>query len=263
MADSNFSETDVLMPAMFVGHGNPMNAITDNAYRRSWQALGQRLPRPQAILCISAHWETDGTLITGSDMPRTIHDFHGFPQALFDVQYPAPGSPALACLIHEFLPEVQINLHWGLDHGAWSVLMPMFPDAGVPVLQLSLDRSLSAKQHYELGQKLACLRRRGVLVVASGNMVHNLGQLIRQEEARHDWAITFDTAMREAVRAGDHEAVIRYRLQGEVASLAVPTPEHFLPLLYILGMQQPEDRLDFFNEGVSMGALSMTSVLLS
>lgn len=252
------------MPAMFVGHGNPMNAIVDGAYRRTWQAMGNSLPRPQAILCISAHWETDGCYASGAGSPATIHDFSGFPQALFDVRYPVPGSPQLAAMLREALPDVPVLVDGGrgLDHGAWSVLLPMFPEADIPVVQLSLHRGKPAGWHYELGRKLGFLRERGVLIVASGNIVHSLRDVVWHESAQLDWAVAFDATMRDLILAGDHDAIIHYARLGEAARRSVPGSEHFLPLLYILGMQRPEDTLGFFNDSVSMGSLSMRSLLL-
>jgi len=260
-----FQQTGECMPAMFVGHGNPMNAIVDSAFRRTWQKMGISLPRPEAILCISAHWETDGCYVSGAESPVTIHDFRGFPQELFDVRYPAPGSPELAELIREALPDVLllIDAQRGLDHGAWSVLLPMFPQADIPIVQLSLDRSKPAQWHYELGRKLGFLRERGVLIVASGNIVHSLRDVVWQEEAQHDWALEFDSAIRDLIVAGDHDAIIHYERLGDAARRSVPSNEHFLPLLYILGMQRPEDSLSFFNDSVSMGSLSMRSVLFT
>jgi len=252
------------MPALFIGHGNPMNAIQDTQYRRSWQELGRSLPRPKAILCISAHWETEGCYISGAEAPETIHDFHGFPQPLFDVQYPAPGSPMLAMRIADVLFDVPVKIDTmrGIDHGAWSVLMPMYPDADIPIVQLSLDRSRPAAWHYELGKKLSFLRREGVMIVASGNIVHALGEIIWKESARHNWAIEFDANIHDLILAGDYDAIIHFEAFGEPARRSVPTLEHFLPLLYTLGMQQKGESLSFFNDAVTMGSLSMRSILL-
>jgi len=260
-----FQQTGACMPTLFVGHGNPMNAIVDSAFRRTWQELGKTLPQPEAILCVSAHWETQGCYVSAAESPGMIHDFRGFPQELFDVRYPAPGSPELAKLIREALPDVPvlIDAQRGLDHGAWSVLLPMFPQADIPVVQLSLDRSKSAQWHYELGRKLGFLRERGVLIVASGNIVHSLRDVLWQEEAQHDWALEFDSTIRDLIAGGDHEAIIHVERLGDAALRSVPSNEHFLPLLYILGMQRDKDRLSFFNDSVTMGSLSMRSVLLS
>jgi len=261
---ATFSETGVCLPALFVGHGNPMNAIVDNPFRCNWQKLGKSLPRPSAILCVSAHWETDGCYVSAAETPDTIHDFHGFPQALFDVRYPAPGSAKLAHRIADALTDVPVRIDtgYGLDHGAWSVLMPMYPEADIPVVQLSLDRSRPAAWHYDLGRKLAFLRSAGVLVVGSGNIVHALRDVEWKESAQHDWALEFDAKVRDLILAGDHEAIIHYERLGETAQRSVPTREHFLPLLYILGMQQGGDELSFFNDSVTMGSMSMRSLLV-
>lgn len=260
------------MPAIFAGHGNPMHAIDDNPYRRKWQELGDELPRPDAVLCISAHWESDELRVTGSAAPETIHDFYGFPQPLFDVQYPAPGSPELAALISEELANklageladlsVSVDPERGLDHGAWSVLRGIYPDADVPVVQLALKRGESPRWHYELGRRLGFLRERGVLVLGSGNIVHNLREVVWRGEAQHDWALEFDDAIANAIKTGDDEAVIDYARFGEVARLSVPTNEHYLPLLYILAMRAKGEEFSFFNDEVEMGSLSMRSLLL-
>jgi len=265
---NRFQQRDTPMPALFVGHGSPMYAISDNLFSRSWAELGHKLPKPEAILCISAHWESDGVRLSGGEQPPTIHDFSGFPQTLFEVEYPAPGSPELATLIagqlHD-LPasiDVVIDRGRGLDHGAWAVLKSIYPQADVPVVQLSLDRNRKPAWHYELGKRLAWLRSRGVLVIGSGNIVHNLSDLVWQEGVHHEWATRFDAAIAAAIEAGDHEAVIHYDQLGEDVRRAVPTAEHFLPLLYVLAMQQPQDRLSFFNAEVGMGSISMRSLLL-
>jgi len=253
------------MPAIFIGHGNPMNAITDNRYSRSWAELALRLPKPSAILCISAHWETDGIFVTGSEMPSTIHDFYGFPKALFDVRYAVPGSAELVNMICEALADLHVrpDMERGLDHGAWSVLMPMFPAADVPVVQLSLDMTKPPAWHHAAGRKLAFLRRCGVLIVGSGNIVHNLRDMVLREDAQHVWAVAFDGIIRDAITAGDDEAVIHYERFGEAARQSIPTPEHFLPLLYVLAMRQVDDACSFFNAEVTLGSVSMRSVLLT
>lgn len=251
------------MPVLFLGHGSPMNAIEDNVHTRGWRDMGRDLPHPTAILCISAHWETQGTFVTGMERPRTIHDFGGFPQALFDVQYPAPGSPALAAQTQQLITSHHIGVdhRWGLDHGAWSVIMHLFPKADVPVVQLSLDRALSPRQHYDLARELAALRRKGVLIIGSGNMVHNLGTLTwQQPEATHDWALEAHDRMRTLIRTGDHAPLIDFAKQGRAFQLSIPTPEHFLPLLYVLGMQERKEALCLFNEQTLMGSIAMTSV---
>lgn len=247
------------MPALFAGHGNPMNAVEDNEFSRAWTAMGRSMPRPKAILCVSAHWETTGVQVTAMDRPRTIYDFFGFPRALFDVKYPAPGSPALARLVQDIVPSGEPDLGWGLDHGAWSVLCRMFPAADIPVVQLSLDRTRDAAAHYALGQQLKALRRRGVLIVGSGNIVHNLGMMAWEDRA-FDWAQAFDGKIKQLISTGDHDSIIRYEKLGENAALAIPTPEHFLPLLYILALREKGEKLEFFSEKVTLGSMSMRSV---
>ena len=256
-----FVDTPEKMPVLFVGHGSPMNAIEDNEFSRAWAELGRALPKPRAILCVSAHWETPGSQVTAMERPRTIDDFYGFPQALYDVTYPAPGSPELARLVQASIsdPQVQLDQNWGLDHGAWSVLCRMFPDAQIPVVQFSLDRSLSPQAHYDLGRQLRDLRRKGVLIVGSGNIVHNLRR-INWDGGAFDWALDFDDTMRRLILAGDHAAIIDYPKLGEAARLAIPTNEHFLPLLYILALREKDEDVRFFAEKVSMGSLSMRSL---
>lgn len=251
------------MPVLFVGHGNPMNAIERNDFHRAWQELGQTLPRPEAILCISAHWETRGVSLTASEKPETIHDFYGFPKALFDVRYPAPGSPALARRTKELLGSTDAHLDRdrGLDHGAWSVLVAMLPAADVPVVQLSLDTTRPGRFHYELGQKLRPLRDEGVLVLGSGNIVHNLRLFNFDDPRPLEWALQCDETIKQRIVARDHESLMSYETLGPHAALAVPTPEHYYPLLYALALQDETDRLRFFNSSV-VGSISMTSVLL-
>lgn len=246
------------MPALFIGHGSPMNALEDSEFSRVWAELGRGLLRPNAILCISAHWQTAGTRITAMAQPRTIHDFYGFPQALFDFVYPAPGSPALAAKIQAQLPLIQLDREWGLDHGSWSVLCHMFPDADIPVVQLSLDRNKSPEEHYQLGKALCWLRDEGVLIVGSGNIVHNLQAAIWRDTA-HDWAVAFAERVKRLIAEGDHRAVIKYRELSD-AALAIPTNEHFLPLLYILGLQDEGEKLSFFTDKTTLGAIAMLSV---
>jgi 4,5-DOPA dioxygenase extradiol len=251
---------DAAMPALLIGHGSPMNAIEDNEFAQAWTELGQSIPKPKAILCISAHWQTIGTAVTAMERPQTIHDFSGFPQTLFDVQYPAPGSPELAALVQQTIRStpVQLDHKWGLDHGTWSVLCRMFPAADIPVVQLSLDQHKAPEFHYELGKELRALRRQGVLIVGSGNIVHNLRMIAWADQA-HDWAVEFDERIKQAILAGDHQAVINFDRMGELARLAVPTDEHFLPLLYVLACQEDEP-ISFFAEKVTLGAISMRSV---
>ncbi|AMK77660.1 MULTISPECIES: 4,5-DOPA dioxygenase extradiol [Methylomonas] len=246
------------MPALFIGHGSPLNAIEDNEFSRAWAALGQTLPRPKAVLCISAHWQTEGARITAMPQPRTIHDFYGFPKALFDFVYPAPGSPVLAMRIHELMPSIVLDQDWGLDHGSWSILCHMFPEADVPVMQLSLDLNKSPEQHYQLGKALGWLRDEGVLIVGSGNIVHNLQAAIWRDTA-HDWAVAFAERIKQLLIDGDHRALVRYRELGD-AALAIPTDEHFLPLLYILGLRDEGESLGFFTDKTTLGAISMLSV---
>jgi 4,5-DOPA dioxygenase extradiol len=250
-----------LMPALFVGHGSPTNAIEDNEFSRAWASMGQALPRPRAILCISAHWETSGTRVTAMDRPRTIHDFQGFPQAFFDMQYPAPGAPDLARRVQELVrsAEVKLDSEWGLDHGAWSVLSRMYPEADIPVVQLSLDRNRAPRFHYELGKELAGLRREGVLILGSGNIVHNLRTIVWEDMA-YDWAVEFDEAVTQLMLAGDHAALVDYQNLGPAARLSVPTNEHYLPMLYVLGAQAGGEALQFFADGVTLGSISMRSV---
>ena len=251
------------MPVLFLGHGSPMNAIEDNDFRRSWQALGKRLRRPKSILCVSAHWETRGVYVTGSEHPDTIHDFNGFPRALFDVRYPAPGSPALARRVAELLDPVRVHIDpaRGLDHGAWGVLQPMYPEADIPVVQLSLSVLQPGAWHYDLARALAPLRDEGVLVVASGNIVHNLRLFKYKDSAPLDWAQRFDEDVAEHIATGHHDGLLGYETLGSDALLAIPTPEHYLPLLYVLALQREGDPVEFFNDEVR-SAMSMRSVLV-
>ncbi len=260
---AKFTETGQKMPVLFVGHGNPMNAIEDNDFSRAWSEVGQSLPRPSAILCVSAHWETRGTLVTGMDQPKTIHDFGGFPPELYAVEYAAPGSPDLARLTQETVQKVPVNLDqsWGLDHGTWSVLCRMFPQADIPVIQLSLDRTQAAGFHYELGKELRALRNKGVLIVGSGNIVHNL-RVMQWEDRAFDWAIEFDERVRGLIASGDHRSIVGYDKLGQAARLSIPTNEHYLPLLYILALQDQKDQIRFFADRVTLGSISMRSVLI-
>jgi 4,5-DOPA dioxygenase extradiol len=260
----DFAESGERMPVLFVGHGSPMNAIEDNAFGRAWAEVGQRLPRPQAILCVSAHWETAGTQVTAMARPRTIHDFGGFPPQLYAQQYPAPGAPELAQLVQATIKDtrVDLDLRWGLDHGTWSVLLRMFPQADIPVVQLSLDRTQPPAYHYALGRALAPLRRRGVLIMGSGNIVHNLRAVcFEDEDGAYDWATEFDETLRRLITAGDHAAIIAYDRLGKSAGLSIPTNEHFLPLLYVLGAQEKGEAVRFFNDKITYCSLSMRGVL--
>jgi 4,5-DOPA dioxygenase extradiol len=256
---------DARMPVLFVGHGSPMNAVQDNAFSRTWTEVGASLARPDAVLCVSAHWETDGVKVTAMDRPPTIHDFYGFPDVLTTKQYPAPGSPELARLTRERVTTTTVALDqaWGLDHGTWSVLARMFPRADIPVIQLSLNRTQGPAWHYELAKELKPLRERGVLVVGSGNIVHNLRRLSRQlPDAGFDWAVEFDTRIKDFVDKNDHRGVVEYAALGTAARLAVPTNEHFLPLLYALALKDEADRVTYFNDRLTMGGISMRSLLI-
>jgi 4,5-DOPA dioxygenase extradiol len=251
------------MPALFVGHGSPMNAIEDNDFSRGWRALAGRLPRPRAILCVSAHWETAGVAVTADARPKTIHDFYGFPEALYAVRYPAPGDPALARRVADLLAPMPVRFadDWGLDHGAWSVIRTIYPDADVPVVQLGIDTRQPGAYHGDVARRLAPLRDAGMLVLGSGNIVHNLRYFRREGGPPLDWAGRFDAAVRGRIEGGDLAALENYESLGPEARLAVPSPEHYLPLLYVLALRRADDRLSFFNDVVT-SAISMTSVLL-
>ncbi|MFT6657851.1 MAG: 4,5-DOPA dioxygenase extradiol [Maritalea sp.] len=249
------------MPAVFLGHGNPMYAITDNQFAQNWRLLGEKLPTPQAILCVSAHWETHGTtLVQVSEQPKTIHDFGGFPQALFDVQYPAIGAPDTARAVAAILQDHHGHetMEWGLDHGAWSVLRHLFPNADVPVFQLSIDMSLGLSGQYALSMQLRELRARGVLILGSGNVVHNLRR-IRAEGGEHDWAIEFDQFVADKLESGDHAALANIQPEDPLFAAAHPTFEHFSPALYVAAVADKKDQLAFFNDHMDMGSLSMRS----
>jgi 4,5-DOPA dioxygenase extradiol len=251
------------MPVLFVGHGSPMNAIEDNAWSQAWRTLGERMRRPRAVLCVSAHWETAGPKVTGSANPETIHDFFGFPQPLFDARYPAPGDPALAQRIVELLGEdtdARIDPQRGLDHGAWSVLLPMFPDADIPVLQLGIDTRRQGAWHYALARRLAPLRDEGVLILCSGNIVHNLRLFDFRATATPDWALRFRDTVTAHIREGRHAALADWPSLDD-AALAVPTPEHYIPLLYALANGRDGDALAFFNDDVR-SAIAMTSLII-
>jgi 4,5-DOPA dioxygenase extradiol len=252
------------MPAIFFGHGTPMNTLAQNRYTEAWRELGESVPRPRAILCVSAHWYTHGTGVTAMQRPETIHDFYGFPQALFDVQYPAPGDPALAARARDLLAPVDVGLDqtWGLDHGTWSVLVHAFPDASVPVVQLSIDGMQPPRFHYDLGRRLAPLRDEGVLVIGSGNVVHNLRVLNRRDDApAFDWAVRFNDRVREALARRDHDVLIDYAAGGEDAALSVPTPEHYLPLLYVAALQAEDEPMSFPVDGIDKGSLGMLTAV--
>ena len=258
----------ILLPSLFIGHGSPMNALADNAFTRAWAALGQSIPRPRAILCISAHWYTRGTALTIATSPRTIHDFGGFPRELYLVQYPAPGDVDLAHRVRRLLTPLPAELddQWGLDHGTWSVLKHMYTEADIPVVQLSIDGTKPARFHYEVGQRLATLRQEGVLILGSGNVVHNLSAFMwgRQGGELGDSAAIFDARVRNLIAARDYDPLIQYETLGREAAFAVPTPEHYYPLLYTLGAGNSagnsNDAIQFPVEGIAGGAISMLAV---
>ena len=253
-----------LMPAIFFGHGNPMNAIINNAYTEGWASIGNSIPRPKAILAVSAHWYLPATSVTASQMPRTIHDFGGFPPELYRVQYPAPGSPGLAHRVQELLAPISVGLDesWGLDHGTWSVLRHVFPDADIPVAQLSLDETQPPQFHYDLGKRLSPLRDEGVLIIGSGNIVHNLHTYAwgRHGVDPFDWAVRFEGRARALLLKGDDAPLIAYESLGRDALLSIPTPEHYLPLLYVIALRREGEPVSFPVEGVDGGSVSMLSV---
>ena len=251
------------MPVVFFGHGSPMNTLDRNQYTEAWRRIGEAIPKPKAILCVSAHWYTEGTAVTAMSHPRTIHDFYGFPQALFEVQYPAPGDPSLASRVRQLLApaEVRMDQSWGLDHGTWSVLKHAYPKADVPVVQLSIDGTQPPRFHYEAGRRLAALRDEGILVAGSGNVVHNLRLMRRGGAEAFDWAVRFNERIREALAARDHRTLVDFGELGEDARLSVPTPEHYLPLLYIAGMQREDETMSFAVDGYDLGSVSMLSAV--
>ena len=252
------------MPVIFFGHGNPMNALYDNAYTQGWAEIGRTIPRPKAILCVSAHWYIPAVAVTAIDQPRTIHDFGGFPRELFEVQYPAPGSPQLAERVIELLGDnvLKDDGQWGLDHGTWSVLCHVFPQADVPVVQLSINEAEPAPFHYQLAQRLGPLRDEGILVIGSGNLVHNLHTYAwgKKDVEPFDWALRFEEAARNLIAAGEHAPLVAYEEMGSDAMRSAPTPDHYLPLLYVLAMQRPDDKVTFPVEGFDGGSVSMTTV---
>lgn len=256
------------MPVLFVGHGSPMNAVNENAWTKTLNDLGKNLPQPKAILCISAHWMTRGTKILSVDYPKTIHDFGNFPQELFDIEYPAPGEPDIAKEIYFLLKPFKalLDTSWGLDHGAWSVLVHMYPEANIPVLQISLDQGLNEKAHVEIGKALRSLREQGVLILGSGNIVHNLRKINwqNQEAVPFDWTLKFDSAIRDALLKRDEDVLLLHKqILGEASSLSVPTDEHYWPLLYCYGASDSQDQVSFPYEGYEMGSLSMRTVMWS
>ena len=260
--------TGTKMPLLFVGHGSPMNAIEENEFVHKWRELGSSLPKPRTILCVSAHWETKGTFVTAMEKPQTIHDFGGFPKALYEVQYPAPGSPELAKETKQIINKTEVGLDnkWGLDHGCWSVIKNIYPKADIPVVQLSLDYYQTSQYHYDLARELAPLRNEGVLIVGSGNIVHNLGMVawdrLNDNDYGYDWAIEAKERMKKFILDGDHQSLIDYKSQGRAFNLSIPTPEHFLPLLYILGLKDENEKVSIFNDKTVAGSLAMTSMII-
>ncbi|MBL7941573.1 MAG: 4,5-DOPA dioxygenase extradiol [Flavobacteriales bacterium] len=251
------------MPVLFVGHGSPMNAIEDNEFSLRWSAMGKEIHPPVAILCISAHWYVRGTYVTAMDFPKTIHDFGGFPQALFEATYPAPGSPELAGDISNLITGTQVELdhEWGLDHGTWSVTKQMYPDAEIPVLQLSIDYSKPASWHYNLARELNILRDKGVLIIGSGNMVHNLRMLDwNMADRGFDWAIELNDKFKQDILSNNVAGLTNYESYGSAGKMAIPTPDHYLPLLYSMGLRTDKDEISFFNDKAVMGSITMTSV---
>jgi 4,5-DOPA dioxygenase extradiol len=254
------------MPVLFLGHGSPMNAIEENEFVRGFRNVGKSIQKPAAVLCISAHWETRGTKVTAMQNPKTIHDFGGFPRALFEVQYPAPGNPELAKQIKEKTAKTSVGLDesWGLDHGAWSVIKHLYPAADVPVIQMSIDYTQPAKYHFELARELAWLRSKGVLIVGSGNMVHNLRMVawdkMAVDDFAYDWNKEASSKMKESILSGDYSTLIDFEKQGKAFELAIPTPEHFLPLIYTLALAEKDEKISLFNDKAVAGSLTMTSV---
>jgi 4,5-DOPA dioxygenase extradiol len=262
----DFKDNTEKLPVLFVGHGSPMNAVEENEFTEGWKETGKSFPEPEAILCISAHWETDGTHVTSMGKPETIHDFGGFPRQLYEVQYPAPGDPALAREVKSLigLTETVLDESWGLDHGCWSVLRRMYPAANIPVIQLSLNRRQPAQFHYDLARELAPLRKKGVLIIGSGNMVHNLRMLawdkLEEPGFGFDWALEASGTMKRCILDGDHAPLIDFRSQGRAFDLAIPTPEHFLPLLYTLALREKDEAVTLFNDKAVDGSVTVASV---
>ncbi len=266
----NFTDTlkeqEQLMPVLFIGHGSPMNGIEDTIFSRNWTQMAKDIPTPNAVLVISAHWLSKGTKITAMDFPKTIHDFGGFPPELFAVQYPAPGNPLLAKetagLIHS--TQVELDHDWGLDHGTWTVVRHMYPHANIPVLQLSIDYTKAPQWHYDLAKEIHALRKKGVLIIGSGNMVHNLRMVawdkLNEPEYGYDWALTMNEKFKQLISSRDYQSLINYESLGTAAKLAIPTSEHYLPLLYTLGLSDSKDAISFFNDKAVGGSLTMTSV---
>lgn len=263
---NELKEQDQLMPVLFIGHGSPMNGIEDNEFSRRWKEMAKEIPTPKAVLVISAHWLSKGTRITAMDFPQTIHDFGGFPQELFDVQYPAPGDAQLAMETKSIISSTQVELDhdWGLDHGAWTIIRHMYPEANIPVLQLSIDFTKSPQYHYDLAKELYSLRKKGVLIIGSGNMVHNLRMVawdkLNESEFGYDWALQMNEKFKDLISNEKHDQLINYQSLGKEALLAIPTPEHYWPLLYTLSLKGSRDDISFFNDKAVGGSLTMTSV---
>lgn len=255
---------ETVMPVLFIGHGSPMNGIEDNEFSRKWAEMGRSIPVPKAVIVVSAHWLTKGTAVTAMNSPATIHDFGGFPPALFEVQYPAPGSPELAAETAALIKGTSVTLDhdWGLDHGAWTVLTHMFPQADIPVLQLSIDYTRTPLAHYELAKELYTLRKKGVLILGSGNMVHNLRMMSWEmiNGGGYDWALEMNDQFKQLILNHHHQPLINWESLGKAAALAIPTPEHYLPLLYTLGLQQANEEITVFNDKAVAGSLTMTSL---
>ena len=263
-----FSNTEK-MPVLFLGHGSPMNAIEENQFVTGFRNVAKTLPKPNAILCVSAHWFTNGTKVTAMEMPETIHDFGGFPQELFNVQYPAKGSPELAQITHELLlpTPVELDHEWGLDHGAWSVIKHLYPNADIPIIQLSIDYTKSAQYHFELAQKLQALRNKGILIIGSGNIVHNLRLVdfanFDRDNYGYDWAIEARETVNNYLIDGNYQPLIEYEKQSTAVQMAIPSPDHYLPLIYTLGLQQKGESISLFNDKLVAGSLSMTSLKIA
>jgi 4,5-DOPA dioxygenase extradiol len=259
------SSSENKMPLLFVGHGSPMNAIEDNEFSQRWEQMGKEIAQPVAVLCISAHWLTQGTHVTAMQQPKTIHDFGGFPQALFEVQYPAPGNPELANEVKQLIQTTNVGLNhdWGLDHGTWSVVKRMYPEAKIPVLQLSIDYNKPAQYHFELAKELAALRNKGVLIIGSGNMVHNLGMVawnkLNEPEYGFDWVHEINAVFKKNISERNFQPLINYESLGTAAKLAIPTPDHYYPMIYSLGLIEKSDDVSFFNDKAVGGSLTMTS----
>ena len=262
----DLKEEDTKQPVLFIGHGPPMNGIEDNMYSRNWATLGATLVKPKAVIVISAHWLTRGTYVTAMEQPKTIHDFGGFPKELYDVQYPAKGDPELAKEVSTLITSTTVGLDhdWGLDHGTWTVVRHMYTNADIPVLQLSIDYNKPAQYHFDLAKQLASLRKKGVLIIGSGNMVHNLGMIawdkLQEPEYAYDWASEMNTIFKEKISDGDFQSLINYNGLNKAAQLAIPTPDHYFPLLYNLALKDNTDTIEFFNDTIVGGSLTMTSV---